>query len=231
MEFSRGVLVGADERQEWLLPWWWTHFSQWSSDPVCFVDFGLSVKMKEWCRTRGLLIRPQFPPLFVRDREEVEPKVYGEWEARYPDTFWTAREAWFKKPQACLSSPFEKTFWLDLDCQVVASIEGIWRGWDTMALAKDFSPSAALYNSGVIGFRKNHPLIAAWASQALERNGLFRSDQDLLYQIIRERNEPIFELSPLYNWAVGFGEKPDVAIYHWLGDAAKAALKREILSL
>ena len=226
-----GVLVGSDSRQEWLLPWWWENFRKHSSYPVTFVDFGLSQEKKAWCKDRGECISLRSPPLFVKDREEVESSFVEDWESHYPDTFWTSREAWFKKPLACLLSPYERTLWCDLDCEVVKPLDGLMRACDErvgIALAKDFS-SDSIYNSGVIVFQKEHSLIQEWAKQSIEKNGAFRGDQDLLSQIIAEKNIPIRELPPIYNWSVGYGEKEDVVIYHWLGDAAKSALRNRLI--
>jgi hypothetical protein len=226
-----GILVGSDARQEWLLPWWWENFRRHNQYPVSFVDFGLSQEKKAWCRERGELIALRTPPLFVKDREEVCGALAEGWESHYPDTFWASREAWFKKPLACLQSPYERTIWCDLDCEVVQPLDGLMRACDDVsgiALAKDFS-SQEMYNSGVIVFQKNHPLIQEWAKQSIEKNGLFRGDQDLLSQIIAEKGLSICELSPIYNWSVGFGKREDVVIYHWLGDAAKSALRNSLI--
>lgn len=59
-----------------------------------------------------------------------------------------------------------------------------------IALARDhaaLAPRFPIYNSGVIVFQKNDPLIFEWAKQSIEKNELFRGDQDLLSQIIAEK--------------------------------------------
>lgn len=226
-----GILVGSNARQEWLLSWWWENYHRHNSYPVSFVDFGLSEEKKRWCKERGQLIPLRMPPLFVKDRNEVSPTLVEEWESRFPDLFWESREAWFKKPQACLQSPYKKTIWIDLDCEVVKPLEDLWklRG---IALAKDhaaLAPRFPIYNSGVIIFQNNHPLIVEWAKQSIEKNEFFRGDQDLLSQIIAEKKHPICELPAIYNWSVGDGESAEVAIYHWLGEAAKSALRNKLI--
>lgn len=230
-----GILVGANARQEWLLPWWWENFSRHNRYQVSFVDFGLSEEKKGWCRERGELITLCTPPLFVKDREEVDVTLVDQWESRFPDTFWESREAWFRKPEACLQSPYEQTVWIDLDCEIVKSLEGLLRSCDHasgIALAKDRAALTfhfPIYNSGVIVFRKNHPLILEWAKQSIEKNRLFRGDQDLLSQIIAENNFPVCELDPIYNWSVGEGKQENVVIYHWLGVAAKSTLQNKLI--
>lgn len=82
-----GILVGSNARQEWLLSWWWENYRRHNNDPVSFVDFGLSAEKKEWCKERGRLISLRMPPLFVKDRDEVDTALVEEWESRFPDLF------------------------------------------------------------------------------------------------------------------------------------------------
>lgn len=228
---SRGILVGANERQEWLLPWWWNHFIKHCGYPVCFADFGLSKTMKTWCKKKGALLPISINDLFIKDQSEIDARTRADWEKRYPDTFWDARRGWFKKPLACLQSPYALTAWIDLDCEIVAPLDPLFNT-SGVALAKDQSAktydSRTVYNSGVIVFEQKHPLIVEWAKQALTQSGEFRGDQDLLSHIIAEQKWTVNELPQCYNWAVGYGKREDVVIYHWLGDAAKAVLRNQI---
>lgn len=234
MNESVGILLGGNERQEWLLPWWWDHFRKSNHYPVAFVDFGFSAQGKEWCRAKGQLIDLRMPPLFVRDRDEVDSHFRDEWEAIYPDGFWDSREAWFKKPAACLVSPFDRTIWIDLDCQIVGPLDPLFAEIHPthIAIAKDIVASRRspfpIYNSGVIVFPRGHSLIVEWARQAAINNGLFRGDQDLLAHIIQSQGQVVHELSPLYNWSIGEGMREDVKIYHLVGDAAKSFLRTKL---
>ncbi len=78
--------------------------------------------------------------IFVKEREEIDSSIAYDWEAYYGEQFWISRRAWFKKPLACLRSPFKRTIWIDLDCEVLGSLRGL---FDTcqnpsgIALAKD----------------------------------------------------------------------------------------------
>ncbi|HLB53139.1 MAG TPA: hypothetical protein VJK48_05475, partial [Chlamydiales bacterium] len=186
----KGILVGSNARQEWLLPWWWERYCRHNRYPVTFADFGLSQEKKKWCQERGSLLSICKSPFFVKDRNDVEGRFVEEWESKYPDTFWESRDAWFKKPQACLQTPYEQTIWLDIDCEVVQPLDdlfsfGIGLAVDSIASAQ--SVDFLIYNSGVISFQKNHPLIVEWATLSFEKNGCFRGDQDLLSHIIAEK--------------------------------------------
>ena len=231
MKKTHGILIGSDARQEWLLPWWWENYQRSNQYPVSCVDFGLSKRARAWCEERIELISLSINPLFLKNREEIDQIFITEWEDRYPNGFWHSRESWFKKAEACLRSPYEKTIWMDVDCEVVGSLEFLFQ-IPGIALAKDPIVSNSqypIYNSGVIVFEKRHPLLFQWAKLSLEKNGFFRGDQDLLSQIIETEKHPIFELSPIYNWSVGEKEREDVVIYHWLGDAAKTVLRNKLM--
>jgi hypothetical protein len=220
---SQGVLVGSDRNQEWLLPWWWDNYCRQNNHPVAFADFGLSLKMKRWCSERGHLV--SLPYFFALDRGEVEPETAQKWEEKYGERFWDFRSGWFNKPFACLRSPFDKTIWIDLDCEVLGELQPLFQFCESseeICIAKDqFTDS---YNSGVFVFRKSSLLVREWAAQTITRNGEFRGDQDLLTALIRGKSCSVSELPLIYNWPVGMGESREVIICHWIGEFAKQVL-------
>ncbi len=232
-----GVLVGADISQEWLLPWWWEKYKKHNDFPVAFFDFGMSAESKRWCRERGQLIPLSMPAIFVKDKEEVQALISEHWEEHYGENFWQSRLAWFKKPLACSRTPFYNSIWLDLDCEVLRPLLPLFtlcRDSSKIALVKDqLAPVSTypIYNSGVIVFRKDNPLIRQWAEQALAQNDLFRGDQDLLSHLVNEGGFPVEELPYIYNWNIGCGNNPEAAICHWVGERAKAALRDQLILL
>ena len=223
-----GIIIGSNERKSGSSLGGGKNYSRHNGYPVAFVDFGLSEKMKDWCRERGELIRLRVADIFVKDREEIESLKAEGWEKYYGEAFWTSRKAWFKKPLACLQSPFQKTIWIDTDCEILGSLAPLFKACPSgVAIAKD--RIADSYNSGVIVFQRNNPIIQEWADQSWEKNGLFRSDQDLLSEILLEKRGAFSELPAIYNWNVGYGENPDTVICHWLGDMGKIALRHQII--
>lgn len=50
---DRGIIVGCDQGQEWLMSWWWSHYRKHNKYPVTFADFGLSDRARKWCSERG----------------------------------------------------------------------------------------------------------------------------------------------------------------------------------
>lgn len=230
---DEGVIVGSDQSQEWLLPWWWSHYTRHNQHPVAFIDFGMTAKMKQWCQERGDLIRLGLADLFVKEKEEILSSTAENWETKYGEQFWISRGAWFKKPFACMKSPFKRTVWIDLDCEIKGSMTPLFlfsKHSSQIALAKDRAASSLpIYNSGVIAFQKGAPLIEQWALESERQNGDFRTDQDLLSQLIFDQGLKICELPLIYNWNIGYGENPDSVIDHWVGEIGKLALKNQLV--
>jgi hypothetical protein len=227
---EEGVIVGADVTQEWILPWWWQHYKKLNHHPVAFIDFGMSNEARSWCRARGQLIQLPVADIFVSEKQEVNPTHIQSWENLYGKDFWIRRNGWFKKPLACLLSPYQTSIWIDLDCEIRSSIQELFT-YAThpsgIALSKDIHESAKkrqIYNSGVIVFKRGLPLIEKWAHQSFELNHLYAGDQDILSKVIFDENITIAELPLIYNWSRSSGDDPDVLIYHWHGRHGKTVI-------
>ena len=227
-----GVLVASDCTLEWAFPWWWARYRKHNTHPVAFVDLGMTAEKKEWCKRRGPLI-----PLRVGDfTEEVGREIALEWEGKTGTSFWESRGAWFKKPFACLQSPFDRTLWIDVDCEIRGSIAPLFDYVSLpmgLAMAKeqlDFSRSYQCYNSGVIAFRKNHPIIQGWADACLKLNGQFRADDDVFAYMLSQKGVEIDEIPPLYNWSRCLKENRNAIIQHWHGSHGKTVIRSQIWS-
>lgn len=232
MSDSKGVLVGCDESQEWLLSWWWKNYTKENKFPIAFADFGMSEKGKKWCEKRGVVQSLHLENLAVASKNEIDPALVNEWEKTL-SPFWNSRQAWFKKPFALLNTPFEKTIWMDLDCEVLGSLEPIYSYIDPkskMGLMKVRDPEtvreAILYNSGVIVFEKSSPLLKKWAKSALFQNHQFLGDQDALSQVIFEEGLPVGELPEIYNWRMCGGFRFDAVVLHWAAVWGKEYIRK-----
>lgn len=214
-----GVLVASDIGSEWLLPWWWDHYSKHNSHPVAFVDFGMSREMKEWCQERGETIRLRVADVFVAEEEEIEESLALVWRQNSEERFWRKRSAWFKKPLACLQSPFRRTLWVDLDCEIrgqVAPCFAFANSANGFALHKQ-PRGSLLYNSGVIPFKHGLPLFETWAGECLEKTDRFRGDQEVLSHLIAKEKLDVHALPIEMNWGYSYGENPNALIIHWWG--------------
>jgi hypothetical protein len=235
LSHEKGVVVGSDLTQEWLLPWWWDRYRRHNSYPVTFVDFGLSESMKQWCRERGDWVRLLVADFFAAGKNEVEPALAAEWEEAHGTQFWQHRAGWFKKPLACLLSPYPTSVWIDSDCEIRGSLEEIFRFCDHpsgIAVAREQNAPASqegnLFNSGVIGFKKGTALMEEWADLAVDENRNFVGDQDILSWVIRQRRLGIAELPPVYNWSRCLEENSKAVVVHWHGRHGKTIIQHQI---
>jgi hypothetical protein len=237
---DHGVIVGCDQNQEWLLSWWWQHYSAHNNYPVVFADFGMSSKALAWCKEKGHCISacPTVSPI-----REVPFQIQEKWESTFGKEIWLSRPAWFKKPLACLQAPFSINLWLDLDCKVNGTLEpllnSLFLGGDIALVREPESYQAVdqersllangiCYNSGVIVFVKEAPIIQQWADLAVQNNELFITDQHALSRAIFLHHPALVELPATYNWVKLLGPNEDALIHHYTGGPGKAELLKEM---
>jgi hypothetical protein len=222
---KEGILIGADQAAEKLLPWWWNYYSRYNKRDVVLVDFGMSKKGRAWCHGRIPCIEcPKVP--FVKSKESIHPVIVTTWKKRYPGPLWKSRNAWFKKPAACLLSPFDRTLWLDLDCEVCGSLDLLFAEWEEgteLAIAReDFRLSnQQMFNSGVILFQKGAPFLQEWNQRCCLQNGSMMGDQDVLTAMLLEGEIAFKELPPFYNWPMYAGFQMGILIAHWVSGWGK----------
>jgi hypothetical protein len=231
---KQGILIAADENVEWLLPWWWSHYQKYCTLPVAFVDLGMSHFGRSFCAEKG-----EYIPLNLEKRLPPAPIEIAEWEKLFGKEIWQRRKSWFKKVFAIQSTPFDRTLWLDIDCEVIKPIdplfalpEGFYIAVETEASHKRerklniIFEDETLYNSGVLLYRKEEPLLKKWADAlvALEEN--FFSDQHVLSRIIHQEKYPVQILNENYNWRMSQGFNIHAAIVHWSGSWGKEYIRR-----
>ncbi|MBX7066113.1 MAG: hypothetical protein K1X28_02670 [Parachlamydiales bacterium] len=231
---SDGVLVGTDITQEWLLPWWWSNYQKHNSMPVAFIDFGMSSEKKDWCKARGELIPLRLINDFVKEKKDTLPKAAQILEQHFGKDFWDSRPILFKKPFACLKTPFLRTIWVDIDCEVRGSIQPLFAYADGeigIGLVKDrLQPhtSYPIYNSGVFVFRRKSWAISQWARACVESNDLFPTDDHVLAHLIANKKVAVSEMPSQYNWFYSYKEPASPVVIHWLGKSGKNLLRIQI---
>jgi hypothetical protein len=232
----QGVLVGCDREQEWLLPWWWQHYSIHNGFPVLFIDFGMSQHMRRWCEKKGTVAKA--PPLNLTSKEDLPSTIKKQWEKRYGSGFWMRRCAWLKKPSALLLSPFSQGIWLDLDCAVKGSLQPLFDSVidASIALVRDREqhheislPDEIHYNSGVIAFQKQADILHQWTKTTESFEQLLPGDQETLSRAIYLHQPNLRELPAIYNWYHAFGKNPEAVIHHYCGGPAKVEILRSLL--
>ena len=231
-----GIITGCNERQEWMLKLWWNYYSQTNTYPVAFMDFGMTKSARLWCESKGEVISVSLPQGIPVPKEQVELRLQKEWEFDYEDV-WNARKGWFYKPFALLQSPFEKTFWIDIDTFIIKPLTPLFEtNLETLALVLEVKrvldptkllPGETIYNTSVLGYTKNDPLIEKWAQKTKEWNGQFLGDQDILSRIIYEDKTPVTPLPSYFNVRPQDGIPPETFIIHF-GNIAKKELFQKI---
>lgn len=233
---NKGILCGAEKSQEWLLPWWWSRYREHNAYPVTFFDFGLTGEMRKWCGERGEVVSIELEASCICPRNKIDPELAKLWEQDYGWRVWNSRLTWFKKPLAFLQSPYEKGIWLDLDCEVLGSLEPLFEKLDgstQMALVRDYScdhlpkfDPCIRYNGGVVAFQRGSPVIEKWADGAKTKNHLFGGDDPLLSHMINTHRVEIAELPEIYNWRMARGLNLDAVILHWVGTGGKSYIRK-----
>lgn len=229
---DKGIIVAADTHSEWLLPWWWTRYSAYNPFPVAFVDFGMSWLGKTFCEEHGTLIGLSQSISFSSNQNT-------EWETIYGKQLWEKRQSWLKKPFALLQTPFLRTLWLDLDCEVLTSLAPIFEIKGEILLAEETEAAHVrerenntiyedeiLYNSGVILYNHGSKVIEQWAQKILNQSGEFWGDQHALSRVIYEEKIPIESLHENYNWRMSQGFNIHAAIIHWAGSWGKEYIRK-----
>lgn len=241
---SDGVIVGCDHNREWLLQWWWDHYSAYNSYPVIFVDFGMTKEARAWCQAKGECVDLPSMEVNIASKHDVPPERKKLWEWRYGEEIWACRQVWFKKPLALLHTPFSRTIWLDLDCQVKDTLEPLFNCLQfgvEIALARepahvqknDELQNALLsgeihYNSGVMVFQKDAPILQQWVDLALGASDQFSGDQQALSRAIFHHKPFIIELPSLYNWSCTLGSNEEAKINHFHCDYGKNEIRKSL---
>lgn len=215
---KRGVLIAADRHCEWLIPWFFERLRAVSQLPLAIVDMGLTRGARDYCKARGELI-----PLEVDHLPHFDTQAAG----------------WYKKPFAFLKTPFEKTLWLDCDCEVVRPVDSLFDFEEEMCLAPDtnnshekelslgtIEPGEVLYNSGVIVFNRGCPLVEDWVRAVSDQQTAFFSDQHVLSRLIRDGDYFVGRLEDDYNWRMSQGFNIHAAIIHWAGSWGKEYIRK-----
>lgn len=217
-----GILVATDKKFEFLLPFWWTRLRKFNRLPVTFIDLGMSEEAHLWCKERGEVLKLTLPDSFFEKR-----KIDN-----VPEELEKRRRSQFMKPFAMLLSPYQRTLWLDVDCEIRGNLAPLFPFAGNpagMALAHG-SEKKHLYrikrgfikqgefafNSGVIVFLRNCQIIKLWAHAVCDYDGNYIGDQDILTRVIYDHNFPVSILPKKYNWRVlEWGINKKALIVHW----------------
>ena len=85
-----------------------------------------------------------------------------------------------------------------------------------------------IYNSGVVVFRKNTPIIDRWATSCQILHDRFGGDQEILSYLISEENISIGELEARWNWSRCSVPNPNALVNHFHGDNGRMIIRHQM---
>lgn len=205
-------ITGVDHNHEWMLSWWFDNLRKYNKKAhVTICDFGIcSREIKEWARINS--------DHFIE--YEPHPKC-----------------AWFYKTKSLLDSPYEKTCWLDSDCEVLENIEDIfdYAGKDQIGLTKDIPRrDGEWWATGVVVVEGNPTILKGWDKIAEKAH--LRGDQEAFRSLLEKLpslESNITEIPNEYQWlrlqlAKGIDSK-NKKVIHWTGPKGKEIIRNKIL--
>jgi hypothetical protein len=241
---DQGILAAACQSIEFLIPFWYKALRAHCHLPIAFVDLGMSSEAQAFCRDRGILIDFCHPVPDAGGKENVDPLLALRWEQTHGSGVWHMRKKWFCKPFIFSLSPFQKTLWLDLDCEVRSDITPL------LSLCDDSYPIAltpeiegyqklfqqygfssvlqTIYNSGVVPFIKKSSIIEQWIQESTSASHKYISDQDALSALIHKQNIAVHIMPYEMNWDRTQGHNENALIIHWHSQRGKEILKKQI---
>tara|TARA_Y100000385_G_C12953677_1_gene576619 strand:+ start:182 stop:832 length:651 start_codon:yes stop_codon:yes gene_type:complete len=208
VNLNKAVLVGSDANTEWMLPWFVENFKKYNDTHLSIVDFGMTEEAQKWC--------------------ETNVDSLGDMRVETP-------HAWFLKPFAMANSPFKKTIWLDIDCEILGDVSPIFSKIvpDKLSMVVDRPWSkrfnTTMYNSGVVAFEGRPKILELWCERIKSKPG--RGDQETLHEML-DPLQQMMHINEIENkWNVlrlQHIEGPkvnDTVINHWTGMKGKEHIR------
>ena len=238
-----GVLTGCDESYEWMLKWFWKHYSKTNTLPITFLDFGISKSARIWCEKRMHVIPCRVSGTLEKDT--LSFPLPNQWPKERRELRLRQRKFWFTKICSLLKTPYSRSLWIDIDCKFLEKINDIFDLSDNphgIALSIDptallawkeyglLKPNAKGYLAGFILFKRNSSLIEKWVLGCQRKYSLEYSEQSLINSIIEEEGLDIPLVPKKYHW-LNLDVIPEgVKIVHYHCISNKGLLINEINS-
>jgi hypothetical protein len=147
--------------------------------------------------------------------------------------------AWFHKTSAIIECPYKYTCWMDVDCEVIASMEDIFdlAEENKLGLTDDIGrlyTGRQWYATGLVNVINTPDLLLKWHEEM--KHYLYRGDQETLDEMLRENpklKEEIVMLPQDYQWlriSLAQGKNSNSKrMVHWTGTIGKAHIKNKLM--
>lgn len=207
------LILGADEKFAWMLPWWVANYERHNQYPVVFVDYGLSPKSREFCRQHGSLV--DLPPT-----------------PDYPN-------AWFYKPHLLtLPRISGKLIAIDLDTEIKGDLKPIFDAITSpdrlyavpdVLTPRGFEHCKPFFNGGVIASYSGSHAALTWRDWTEAKWSKYRDDQRILSELHHSYPASVASLPAQFNrLRLDRNREPDDLIHHWTGPKGKAIIRDKI---
>ena len=240
---SKGVLIGADQSQEWMLGWWYRHYTKHNQFPIAICDFGLSKEGRKKAEHVGHVLPFQKDSLLNKFRQTED--IPADWTDIYPGDLKTIHPIWMLKPFALLFTPFQQTLWIDIDCEIRGPLDDLFSAsnnpsgfacaldtkscYQMMLSKKLLLPGERVYNSGVIAYRHKSQVVDLWSEEVLHHHFNYLGDQDALSRVIYRHRLPINRLHTKFNARPLQAEDPNMVIIHWVKIQGKMRILEKLM--
>ena len=196
------ILTGVDTNHEHLIEWWVDNALRHNpNENIGVWDFGMSFDK----------------------REKIKIEYPNVWLSTPLDKHNTS--GWFYKLHAVIEAPEKRVAWLDVDCEILTSIEDVFDlvPPDMIGLTRDIV-RANWWATGVIVVNDRPKLLYDWNYRL--NAGNIRGDQEALKEMVGiEPNEQIQELPQDYQWlriSLNSGhDSPTKKVIHWTGPVGR----------
>ena len=230
LQNEKGVLIASDKTLEWLVPYWYYNYRLHNDYPVAIVDFGLSDEMVSWCKER-MLYKKLEQLDFTVEKDAVSQDLRNIWGSCVKGDVYLVRKQWFKKPFALAKTPFRRTLWLDVDCEVKANLSPVF-AMNHLVAAPLMHPAAEAhlldmgavpkgqknYSSGMILYDREAPLINLFKQFAAKENHKFLGDQDLFSHLAHKYQFEVGEMPSVMHCEIRCGLDHRALVWHYTGD-------------
>ena len=196
------ILTGVDTNHEHLIEWWVDNALRHNpNENIGVWDFGMSFDKRE-------KIKIEYPNVWLSTPLNKHNT-----------------SGWFYKLHAVIEAPEKRVAWLDVDCEILTSIEDVFDlvPPDMIGLTRDIV-RANWWATGVIVVNDRPKLLYDWNYRL--NAGNIRGDQEALKEMVGiEPNEQIQELPQDYQWlriSLNSGhDSPTKKVIHWTGPVGR----------
>lgn len=207
--YDKAFLTGADNKTEWMLPWFFENYKKHNNKPLIFANFG------------------------VTDLDAIRPHVHA-----ILDLTKLGEQGWFKKPKSMLNAPAIKCIWIDSDCEVKGNLDEMFNLLqpNKLSMVEDkpwtTRRKEEWFNSGVVGFINKPDILKSWARKVEQSPKV--GDQEVLHEMLDPLSQMTYinPIPTIYNYMrlmiQDYGENPDAKIVHWTGQKGKDIIREQM---